>query len=435
MRTIRCLCRAFTLIELLVVIAIIAILAALLLPALAAAREKARRSACLNNLKQIGIGLASYNSDYSEYMPSYSGWFNNGNGTKGSGETFWWCSNTTPFDGDNCHLTYWEHNQDGAQAGMFYVDAVGPMHWKNRSDDTPLRTNSLNVSLFRTIGYARKDGSSQTFLADGELNMAPIGLGFLLTTGYIGDAGVYYCPSSNGMLPDRTMKYGDTAITMGAANLNDWKTAGGSDANTLLYGDWDKIAYHSKNSNYAEAMVQSHYAYRNVPVNAFRVWHVADDRDETKIWVPGVKPRQSAGIGQPIFRTVKELDARAIVTDTFSKGLSFDALGNHVDGSGLIEESRNMVGMGQFAHRDGYNVLYGDGHAAWYGDPQQAIMWHKQGYSTTAIARDSYAVLAQNSYLGGMFTQSNIANTYVCSTALDVWHTFDMHGGVDVGAP
>src|SRR5947208_15595614 len=87
--------QGFTLIELLVVIAIIAILAAILFPVFAQAREKARQTGCLSNLKQIGTGLMMYTQDYDEAYPC--NWYGGLWDTLPNGKQYKWMDAVYPY--------------------------------------------------------------------------------------------------------------------------------------------------------------------------------------------------------------------------------------------------------------------------------------------------------------------------------------------------
>jgi prepilin-type N-terminal cleavage/methylation domain-containing protein/prepilin-type processing-associated H-X9-DG protein len=85
--------RGFTLIELLVVIAIIAILAAILFPVFARAREKARQTSCLSNVKQMMLGVMMYTQDYDERLCIGARWFVGGVGGTGR----YWIDGLEPY--------------------------------------------------------------------------------------------------------------------------------------------------------------------------------------------------------------------------------------------------------------------------------------------------------------------------------------------------
>ena len=404
----RRLASAFTLIELLVVIAIIAILAALLLPALAAAREKARRTACMNNLSQVGRALEMYLSDYGQYYP-------------GKAE--------------------WGYGYDNFGGGL-YSDRSKQQSIKDYGVSGRDRAVIRDV---RCIGSGTYTGA----LTTNDLKVVPVGLGLLLTSGGLGDGRTFYCPSASGASLHNTdhSVYTHSPVN---DNISDWQQAGGFGSAVLTHGKW------SKRLGTDVIGVLSQYSYRNQPANIYSTGGGTTIRRQVgaMVRVPYTTPAVRADAGCPIFKTSRLLAGRALVADTFVK---------NAGASQAATDPAFQAGFGVKSHRDGYNVLYGDSSARWYGDAQQQIIWWNCTTYTTTYPTASPGLFRNGHYFEGKWkwmgptvmnpTPDDLATVvgnpplYWPDSANNlgliaarynglplVWHNMDVAGGIDTTA-
>ena len=268
--------------------------------------------------------------------------------------------------------------------------------------------------------------------AAGSHNMTPVGLGFLLSSGDLGDARLFYCPSSVGMV-DRSLHF-SAFDTYGGADVADQpadlQKSGGFNARTMSHGNWDwlgPMGHHIGSARYSYLRtVLSHYSYRCVPLaGAYNMSYWG-----TPARMYYTKPDKWVRAGEPVFKTQKQLGGRALVTDTWGK--------TGGDTAGGADPDAPSAGEGLDGHREGYSALYGDWHARWYGDPQEKLIWWPLKRSDGSSGQNSYYFSLASAQMTDIDQQSvrddpTARDVLVSEGQMLIWHNFDVGAGIDVG--
>ena len=203
--------RAFTLIELLVVIAIIAVLIALLLPAVQAAREAARRSQCVNNLKQFCLATQNYHDANGSLPPTAN--------------NAWTVANTNDFAMKPRLLPFLEQQPLFNALNMsFTFGNTSGVSSDTRSTNVTVRVTQLNVMLCPSDANVPAD--TVTFNGSSVLTAM---------TNYPNNIGTYY-PNNGGLIHERVLH--------GTAKLQADRDPGGrsstAKSNTVIFSEWVK---------------------------------------------------------------------------------------------------------------------------------------------------------------------------------------------------
>ena len=318
---------------------------------------------------------------------------------------------------------------------------------------------TLSAMGFRTI-YAGRPTShpgsyTAVFPTPGQLAFAPIGLGNLIHSGYVGDVRSSFCPSTGGELPWFDTQPSLSGVLypslLNIGSLARIQRAGGFDARSLSHGDWSSLIYDWHNDPIGNCSIQGTYNYRNVPCiilnnpNLDLIGAPFHPRwgleahypagNDYQVELPYTKPRVRVSAGGPVFKTQKILGSRALVVDSFSRVARDIYVGGLPDGPG----------DGFQTHREGYNVLYGDWSAKWYGDPQQRIMWWPW-YSNPANPKAGHAAQKALQFNGLFWYETDGIAGYASppdwssATIMSyyrsdmIWHDLDVANQVDVDA-